>query len=44
LCTAAPYLDQQISWELGIQPDSELAALLASFKEYLDNKRNEQLH
>jgi hypothetical protein len=44
LCTVAPDLDQQISWELGIQPDSELAALLASFKEYLDNKRNEQLH
>jgi hypothetical protein len=44
LCTGIPNLDQQISWELGIQPDSELAAILASFKEYLDNKRNEQLH
>lgn len=44
LCFTPCLLEQPIAWELGIQPDSDLAILLAQFKAYLDRKGNEQLH
>ena len=43
LCCTPCMLDQPIAWELGIQPDSDLAVLFAQFKKYLDRKGNEQI-
>ena len=43
-CFTPYFLDQPIAWELGIQPDSDLAILLAQFKMYLYRKENEKLH